>query len=80
MGIKPPLTVLAIGHEETPASLTIRPNVPVSRVLFEGQRASGVLVNSGGEQFTAEADLLVLSAGAIASPHLLLLSGVGPAS
>ena len=52
----------------------------VSRILFEGQRATGVLVNSGGEQFTAEADLLVLSAGAIASPHLLLLSGVGPAS
>ena len=61
-------------------NLTIRPNVQVSRILFEGQRATGVLVNSGGEQFTAEADLLVLSAGAIASPHLLLLSGVGPAS
>ena len=61
-------------------NLTIRGNVQVRRVLFDGQRATGVEVNSGGETFTADADLIVLSAGAIASPHLLLLSGVGPAA
>jgi choline dehydrogenase-like flavoprotein len=48
--------------------------------VFDGTRATGVLVESGGAQFTVEAEQIILSAGAIASPHLLLLSGVGPAA
>lgn len=60
-------------------NLTIRPNVLVRRILFDGLRATGVEVASGGETFLAESGLIVLSAGAIASPHLLMLSGVGPA-
>jgi len=60
-------------------NLTIRPNVMVRRILFDGRRATGVEVASGGETFLAEAGLIVLSAGAIASPQLLMLSGVGPA-
>jgi choline dehydrogenase len=36
-------------------------------------------VESGGEIFTVEAEQIVLCAGAVASPHLLMLSGVGPA-
>ncbi len=59
-------------------NLTIRGNVHVRRILFQGQRASGVEVESGGEVFTVEADNIVLSAGAIASPQILMLSGVGP--
>ena len=61
-------------------NLTIRPNVQVSRILVDGQRATGVQVNSGGEQFTAEGALMVVCSGAIASPQLLMLSGIGPAS
>lgn len=61
-------------------NLTIRPNVMVRRILFDGRRATGVEVASGGETFLAEAGLIVLSAGAIASPQLLMLSGVGPAN
>jgi choline dehydrogenase len=38
-----------------------------------------VEVESGGEKFTVEGDQITLSAGAIGSPHILLLSGVGPA-
>ena len=60
-------------------NLTIRPNVLVRRILFEGQRATGVEVESGGEIFRMEAEQVVLSAGAIASPQILMLSGVGPA-
>ena len=41
-------------------------------------QAVGVEAESGGEVFTVEADRVVLSAGAIKSPHLLMLSGIGP--
>jgi choline dehydrogenase len=59
-------------------NLTVRGGVFVKRVLFNGLRAVGVEAESGGEVFTVEADLVVLSAGAIRSPHLLMLSGIGP--
>ena len=59
-------------------NLTIRPNVTVRRIVFEGKRAVGLDVESGGERFSIEGDQIVLSGGAIGSPHILLLSGVGP--
>ena len=49
------------------------------RIVFDGNRATGVEVESGGHKFTVEAEQIILSAGAIASPQLLMLSGVGPA-
>ena len=60
-------------------NLTIRPNVLARRIVFDGDKATGILVESGGESFIVEGDEIILSAGAIHSPHLLLLSGVGPA-
>ena len=60
-------------------NLTVRGNVYVRRVLFDGQRAIGVEAESGGETFTVEADRVVLCSGALRSPQLLMLSGVGPA-
>ena len=60
-------------------NLTIRPNTMVRRVLFEGNRATGVEVESGGERFLVEGEEIILSTGAIGSPHILMLSGVGPA-
>lgn len=60
-------------------NLTIRANVLATRVLFEGRRAVGVECESGGQRCAVEGNQIVLSAGAITSPHLLLLSGVGPA-
>ena len=59
-------------------NLTIKANATARRVLFDGPRAVGIEVESGGEVFVAEADEIILSSGAIMSPHLLLLSGVGP--
>ena len=61
-------------------NLSVRANVLVRRILFNGNRATGVEVDSGGETFVVEGDEIILSAGAIGSPHLLMLSGVGPAS
>ena len=60
-------------------NLTIRPDCLVHRVLFEGKRATGLLVESGGELFVVRGKEIILCAGAIGSPHILLLSGIGPA-
>ncbi len=60
-------------------NLTIRPNCHILRILFEGKRATGVEVESGGERFVAEANEIVLSCGTVANPQILMLSGVGPA-
>ena len=59
-------------------NLTVKGNVFVRRVLFDGTNVVGVEAESGGEIFTVEADQVVLSAGALKSPHILMLSGIGP--
>ncbi len=59
-------------------NLTVRGRVFVRKIVFKGLQAVGVEAESGGEVFTVEADRVVLSAGAIKSPHLLMLSGIGP--
>ena len=59
-------------------NLTVRGGVFVRKVLTNGTRAVGVEAESGGELFTLEADRVILSAGAIRSPQLLMLSGMGP--
>jgi choline dehydrogenase len=61
-------------------NLTIRSNCMAHRILFDGHRAVGVEVDSGGERFAAAGEHIILSAGAIGSPQLLMLSGVGPAA
>ena len=61
-------------------NLTIRPDCTVHRIVFEGNQATGVELESGGERFVVEGDEIILSAGAIGSPQILMLSGVGPAS
>ncbi|HEY0292628.1 MAG TPA: GMC family oxidoreductase N-terminal domain-containing protein [Hansschlegelia sp.] len=62
-------------------NLTILTGKPVIRILIEGGRAVGVQYRDGGELKTLRAEReVVVSAGAIGSPRLLLLSGVGPAS
>ena len=61
-------------------NLTIRPNCLVHRIVFDGTRATGVEVESGGEKFVVEGDEIILCAGAIGSPQILMLSGVGPAA
>jgi len=61
-------------------NLTIITGAEVSRVLFTGRAASGVEWIRNGAVSSAMADReVVLSAGALQSPQLLQLSGVGPA-
>ncbi len=64
-------------------NLATRMGVVVTRVVFEGRRAVGVEIVGGDGR--AEREVLrarrevVLCAGVIGSPHLLMLSGIGPA-
>ena len=59
-------------------NLTVRSDVLVHRVLIENGKAIGVEVESGDETYRVESELTILSGGAINSPQLLMLSGVGP--
>lgn len=59
-------------------NLTIRVRALVRRVLFQGRRAVGVEFEAGGEIHRARArHEVLLSAGAVNSPQLLMLSGIG---
>ena len=59
-------------------NLTVRGGVFVRKILIKDGKAVGVEAESGGKVFQIEAGRVVLSAGAIRSPHLLMLSGIGP--
>jgi choline dehydrogenase-like flavoprotein len=60
-------------------NLTIRGDALVTRVLLEGHRAVGVEVAVGGDLVSERAAAVVLSAGVIHSPAVLMRSGIGPA-
>jgi choline dehydrogenase len=64
----------------TRPNLTVIPGALAHRVIFDHGRATGVEISRGGtvETISAEREV-ILCAGAYGSPHLLLLSGVGPA-
>jgi choline dehydrogenase len=61
-------------------NLTVHTDALVTGIIVEGGRATGVRYLRRGVEEVARADgEVILSAGAIGSPHLLLLSGIGPA-
>ncbi|HTJ82005.1 MAG TPA: GMC family oxidoreductase, partial [Polyangiaceae bacterium] len=60
-------------------TLTIRTGARVTRVAFRGRRAEGVEYTDGGAlSFARAKHEVVLALGALETPRLLLLSGVGP--
>lgn len=61
-------------------NLTIQTNAEVCRLLFEGTQCVGIVVQIGQAQKTIYGREIIVSAGAIGSPALLMRSGVGPAS
>ncbi|MCC7425830.1 MAG: GMC family oxidoreductase N-terminal domain-containing protein [Alphaproteobacteria bacterium] len=67
-------------HTRARPNLTIRVGAEVRRILFDGQRAIGVEVATAHGIETIRAATIMLSAGAIHSPTLLMRSGVGPAA
>lgn len=61
------------------ANLRVETGVMVEKITFEGDRATGLQVRQNGRQTQVKvAGEIILCAGAIGSPQILQLSGVGP--
>ncbi len=62
------------------SNLTVMANSRVRRLALEGTRVRGVVIEKNGREFIVSAEReVLLTSGAIGSPHLLMLSGIGPA-
>lgn len=62
-------------------NLIVQTATGVSRVLIEGLRATGVVVSrNGAEQVIRARREVILCAGTLVTPKLLMLSGIGPAA
>jgi choline dehydrogenase len=77
-GVRMSMAVTYLQPSRHRLNLTVRDRVMVRRVFFADTTAIGVEVESAGERFHIEGQEIVLAAGAVASPQLLMLSGVGP--
>ncbi len=64
----------------TRPNLEVRTGVQVERVTVAGGRATGVTGVRGGKREAISAREVILCGGAINSPQLLMLSGIGPAA
>jgi len=63
------------------ANLRVETNALVTRIIVEDGRAVGVAFTRGGQKHEIRAAReVILSAGAINSPQILMLSGIGPAA
>jgi len=61
-------------------NLTVKTGVAVTRIVIEGKRAVGIELVENGARITVRCEReVLLTAGAINSPRLLMLSGIGPA-
>ncbi|NQV82114.1 MAG: GMC family oxidoreductase N-terminal domain-containing protein [Alphaproteobacteria bacterium] len=63
------------------ANLTVKTGCQVSRIVIEGGRATGVdYADKSGKHMARSTSEVLLTSGAIGSPKLMLLSGLGPAA
>ena len=60
-------------------NLTVHVNALVERIVLEGKRATGVRYSIGEQAREVRATEVILCGGAINSPQILMLSGIGPA-
>ncbi|HCG90595.1 MAG TPA: mycofactocin system GMC family oxidoreductase MftG [Dehalococcoidia bacterium] len=59
-------------------NLTIRSAVLVKNIILNENKAIGVRVESQGENYNLYGEQIIISCGAIATPQLMMLSGIGP--
>ncbi|MBK5332086.1 MAG: mycofactocin system GMC family oxidoreductase MftG [Ilumatobacteraceae bacterium] len=79
-GVRVNAAMAYITPNRSRANLTIESGVTARRVVLHGARAVAVEIERSGSIETYEGDEIVLCAGAVMSPHLLLVSGIGPAA
>ncbi|NNK78589.1 MAG: choline dehydrogenase [Litoreibacter sp.] len=61
------------------SNLTVFTKTAVEKITFDGKRATGIVANRDGQTVTMTARReIIVSAGALASPQLLMVSGIGP--
>jgi|HubBroStandDraft_2_1064218.scaffolds.fasta_scaffold02743_5 choline dehydrogenase len=77
-GVRMNVAVTYLSKARRRPNLTIQANTLVRRVLVENGRAIGVEAESNGEVIRVHGDQIVLCAGGIMSPTILLRSGIGP--
>jgi choline dehydrogenase-like flavoprotein len=78
-GVRWSTQVAYLNPARSRANLTILAGCTARQVIVEGQRAVAILAEQSGKEVRLEGGEIILSAGAVGSPHLLLLSGIGPA-
>ena len=77
-GIRLNMALCYIDQVRHRLNLTIKPNIFVQRILFDKDRAVGVEVESDGIISSLMGTTIIVSCGAIQSPQLLMVSGIGP--
>ena len=73
--------VAYLGPARSRQNLTILTHAQTERVVIEDGRATGVVASVKGQRQTITANCeVVLSAGALGSPQIMMLSGLGPSA
>jgi choline dehydrogenase len=78
-GVRMNMALTYLGPTLGRPNLTLSPDTLVRRVIIENGRAVGIETDRRGERVIFRAGEIILSAGGIKSPHLLMLSGIGEA-
>lgn len=79
-GVRVNAAMAYITPNRSRVNLTVESGVTARRVVMHGVRAVAVEIERSGAIETYEGDEIVLCAGSVMSPHLLLVSGIGPAA
>ena len=79
-GMRQSTTVAYLDPARGRPNLTVVADAPVISLSLSGNRVTGVHYEKGGQRATATGAEVVLTAGAFHSPHILMLSGIGPAA
>jgi choline dehydrogenase len=77
-GIRQSAAVAYLGPARERPNLTIIGGAQVGSLIFDGKKVDGVRYTKDGNEHSATADQIVLSAGVYHSPQILMLSGIGP--